>query len=141
MNIPHDAVVLVADGRKLLVFRNEGDEKFLDLKVEHREIDVNPPHHEQATDLAGQSRPGSDMDEVDFHQQEEDRFAAAAADMLNARALRNEFDALVVVAPPRALGALRKHFHKEVERRLVGELSKDLVNVPVGEIEQILKAH
>jgi protein required for attachment to host cells len=76
---------------------------------------------------------------VDFHQQEEDRFAAETAAMLKERALRNEFEALVVVAPPRTLGELRKHYHSEVEKRLVAELPKDLVNLPVPEIEKILQ--
>ena len=79
------------------------------------------------------------MEEVDFHQLEEDRFAAATAAMLKARALRNEYEALVVVAPPATLGELRKHYHKEVEKRLVAEVPKDLVNVPVaGESEQTI---
>ena len=36
------------------------------------------------------------MDEVDFHQQEEDRFAAEIAEQLKTRALANEFEALVI---------------------------------------------
>ena len=83
---------------------------------------------------------GGSMEEVDFHQQEEDRFAADTAAMLKARALRERVRALVVVAPPRTLGELRKHYHKEVEQRLVAEVPKDLVNVPVAEIEKILQA-
>ncbi len=80
------------------------------------------------------------MEEVDFHQQEEDRFAADMAAVLKARALDNEFQALIVVAPPKTLGELRRHYHKEVERRIVGEVAKDLVNLPVDEIERILQA-
>ena len=45
-----------------------------------------------------------------------------------------------MVAPPRTLGELRKHYHKEVEKRLVAEVPKDLVNMPVPEIEKILQA-
>ena len=142
MQIPHDSFVLVADGRKSLFFRNQGDADFPNLAVEAKEVDVNPAHHEQASDLAGRASNtlGSSMDEVDFHQQEEDRFAAETAAMLKARALQGDFDALVVVAPPRTLGELRKHYHKEVERRLVAEVPKDLVNVPVAEIEKVLQA-
>jgi protein required for attachment to host cells len=144
MKVPHDSFVLVADGRKSLFFRNEGDSEFPNLIVEEKETHPNPAHHEQASDLAGQSARtmdgrGGSMEEVDFHQQEEDRFAADTAAMLKARALRNEFEALVVVAPPRTLGELRKHYHKEVERRLVAELPKDLVNLTVPEIEKILQ--
>ena len=142
MQIPHDSFVLVADGRKSLFFRNEGDGAFPNLVVEEKEVDRNPPHGEQASDLAGRASNtlGSNMDEVDFHQQEEDRFAADTAEMLKARALQGDYEALVVVAPPRTLGELRKHYHKEVERRLLAEVPKDLVNVPVAEIEKLLQA-
>ena len=142
MQIPHDGFVLVADGRKSLFFRNEGDADFPKFAVEEKEVDVNPAHHEQASDLAGRASNtlGSSMDEVDFHVLEEQRFAAATAGMLNARALSNDYEALVIVAPPATLGELRKHYHKEVEKRLLAEVPKDLVNMPVAEIEKILQA-
>jgi protein required for attachment to host cells len=144
MQVPHDSFVLVADGRKSLFFRNEGDADFPNLIVEEKETHPNPAHHEQASDLAGQSARtmdgrGGSMGEVDFHQLEEDRFAAEIAATLKERALRNDYEALVVVAPPRTLGELRKHYHKEVEKRLVAELPKDIVNLPVPEIEKILR--
>jgi protein required for attachment to host cells len=144
MQLPNDSLILVADGRKSLFFRNVGDGDFPNLAIEDKAEFTNPDHHEQATDTAGQSmrsvegRAGS-MEEVDFHQQEEDRFAAEIAQTLQRRALANEYEALIVVAPPRTLGELRKHYHKEVERRIVGELPKDLVNVPVPEIEKALQ--
>ena len=145
MQIPPDSVVLVADGRKTLFFRNEGDAAFPNLRVERKEIHENPAHHEQASDTAGQAMNvigghGGTMGEVDFHQLEEDRFAADTAELLKARALGGEFESLVVVAPPKTLGELRKHYHKEVEKRLVAEVPKDLTNVPVEEIELILQA-
>ena len=145
MQVPHNSFVLVADGRKSLFFRNQGDAGFPNLAVEGKEVHANPAHREQASDLAGQSMKtrdghGGSMEEVDFHQLEEDRFAADTAAMLKARALRNDYESLVVVAPPKTLGELRKHYHKEVEKRLVAEVPKDLVNVPVPEIEKILQA-
>jgi len=145
MQIPHDSVVLVADGRKSLFFRNQGDADFPNLQVEDKQVQDNPAHHEQASDTAGMSMKtkdgrGGSMEEVDFHQQEENRFAADMAAMLKARALSNDYESLVVVAPPRTLGELRRHYHKEVEKRLVAEVPKDLVNVPVPEIEKILQA-
>ena len=144
MQVPNNSVVLVADGRKSLFFRNEGDASSLKFAVEEKTEQENPAHHEQASDLAGMSMKtkdgrGGSMEEVDFHQQEEDRFAAELAAMLKDRALRGEFESLIVVAPPKTLGELRKHYHKEVERRLVAEIPKDLVNVPVPEIEKILQ--
>src|ERR1700712_1213817 len=145
MQIPHDSFILVADGRKSLFFRNEGDSEFPNLIVEREDSHPDRKDRDIKSDGPGRASSGagagrSAFDEADFHQQEEDRFAAATAEMLNARALRNDYDALVLVAPPHMLGELRKHLHKEVERRLVAEVPKDLVNAPVAEIEKILQA-
>jgi protein required for attachment to host cells len=49
IHLPHDAFVFVGDGRKALFLRNEGDEKFPNLKTERVITDVNPPTHEQGT--------------------------------------------------------------------------------------------
>ena len=145
MQVPHNSVVLVADGEKMLFFRNAGDDEYLNLAVEAKEVQDNPATRDQKTDEAGRSFPSSGpghhaYSETDFHQLEEDRFAAETAEMLKKRALRNEFDSLIVVAPPRTLGELRKHYHKEVEKRLTGEIAKDLTGHPVEEIERIISA-
>ena len=113
MQIPHNAAVLIVDGRKMLFLRNEGDATHLNLVVEHAQEDLNPADRDQKTDAAGRAPSSlsgqSTMDEPDYHQQEEDRFAAEVADLLKRRALGNEFESLLVVAPPRMLGELRKH--------------------------------
>ncbi len=157
MDIPHGAHVLVADGRKLLFFRNEGDAAHPQLEVEVRREEDNPKDGEQSTDRPGRaftaagrppsqggSRPGANnrsaYSETDFHQLQEDRFAAEAAEMLRKKALGQEYETLIVVAPPQTLGELRKHYHKEVEARLAGEVAKDLTNMPVPEIEKALQA-
>jgi protein required for attachment to host cells len=46
----------------------------------------------------------------------------------------------VIAADPKTLGQIRRHCHKELESRIVGELAKDLINSPVPEIEQALAA-
>ena len=146
MQVPHNSVVVVADGKKMLFFRNEGDSQFPKLEVERKLVTADPPDRDLKTDLAGRapSAPAgvgySSYQETDFHQLEEDRFAADTAEMLKKRALRNEFESLIIVAPPRTLGELRKHYHKEVERRLSGEVAKDLTGHPVAEIEKILQS-
>lgn len=168
MQLPHQSVVLVADGRKMLFLRNEGDDVHPNLVVETAEERPNPADRDQKTDAAGaasstQSGPGAppiaqggsnhaqgsgaqfaasrgSLGETDFHQLEEDRFAAEVADLLKKRALANDFDSLVIVAPPKTLGEMRKHYHKEVSERLRGELDKDLTGHPIPEIEKALLA-
>lgn len=144
MHLPHNSVVLVADGRKMLFLRNEGDNEFPNLVVEQAREQDNPATRDQATDSAGrasspQGAAQSSVEPTDFHQIEEDRFAADAADFLKSRALKNDFESLIIVAPPKTLGEMRKHYHKEVSNRLIGELDKDLTGHPVADIEKALK--
>jgi len=146
MQVPHNTFVVVADGKKMLFFRNEGDAEFLKLEVEGKRVQADQSDQEMSTDKAGRTNDASGgagrsaYEETDFHQLEEDRFAHETAEILKKRALKNEFDQLIIVAPPRTLGELRKHYHKEVEKRLAGEIAKDLTGHPVLEIEKILMA-
>jgi protein required for attachment to host cells len=61
-----------------------------------------------------------------------------AADDLRQRALRNDFDALVVIVPPKALGQFRKKLHKEAERRIVLTVNKAMTDRPIPDIEELL---
>jgi protein required for attachment to host cells len=146
MQVPHNAFVVVADGKKMLFFRNEGDAEFPKLEIERKREQDNPADRDQSRDKPGRTFDASGgagrsaYEEIDFHQLEEDRFAHETAELLKKRALRNDFDQLIIVAPPRTLGELRKHYHKEVEKRLAGEVAKDLTGHPVDEIERILQA-
>ena len=145
MELPNKTFVVVADGRKMLFFRNEGDAAYPNLVVERVREQDNPPDRDQSTDAPGSASSSvgssrSSYQETDFHQLEEDRFAAETADLLKKRALANDYEALVIVAPPKTLGELRKHYHKEVSNRLIGELDKDLTGHPVDEIESALKS-
>ena len=143
MKLPKNTLVLVADGRKMLFLRNHGDEAQMDLHLEAHQEQDNPPTREQGTDVPGRSFSSvgsrrSAMEQTDFHQIEEDRFAAEAANILRDRALNGDFKTLVIVAPPRTLGELRKHYHKEVASRIVEELHKDLTGFPINEIQAAL---
>jgi protein required for attachment to host cells len=143
MKLPNNALVLVADGRKMLFLRNHGDESRMELHLEAHQEQNNPPTRDQGTDSPGRSFSSagtrrSAMEQTDFHQIEEDRFAAGAAQLLQERALKHDFKTLVVIAPPRTLGELRNHYHKEVESRIIQEIHKDLTGFPIDKIEAAL---
>jgi protein required for attachment to host cells len=141
--MPHDTLVLVGDGRKALFLRNHGDEKFPDLKVERVFSDPNPPTREQGTDKPGRafagvgSRRGA-MEQTDWHDLEEHRFARAVADALERLVHEHKAERIVIASPPRTLADLRQALHADVKKRIVGELSKDLTHHPVHEIEKHL---
>lgn len=144
MRLPHDSMVLVADGAKMLFFRNEGDGEHPTLKVVTADQQADERDRDIKRDMAGQAPDagghGATMGEADFHDQAEERFAADAANLLNKGAIAGEYQQLVVIAPPKTLGILRKHYHPEVEKRVILELAKDLTGQPVDRIEQALLA-
>src|SRR5512136_2282802 len=121
LKIPHDAFVLVGDGRKALFLRNEGDEKFPNLKTERLFEDENPPTHEQGSERPGRvskalgSGQRSAVEPVDWHQIEEHRFAKKVAAAMEQVVRTRKAPALVVVAPPRTLAELRGAFHRDVQ--------------------------
>lgn len=144
MPLPHQALVLVTDGRKTLFLRNHGDEQQIDLRTEAHDQRKDRKDREIKTDAPGSIGQAAGYsgrvayDEPDYHQQEEDRWVKDVADDLRARALRNDFEALAIIAPPKALGVLRKEFHKEVEKRIVVTLNKEMTDRPIPQIEDLL---
>jgi protein required for attachment to host cells len=145
VKVDFDALVLVGDGREALFFRNKGDARHPNLVVERVLEQDNPPTDEQGTDSPGRTLgppgPGkSAVEPTDWHQLAEDRFAKDIAAALYRRAHAGRFDKLVVVAPPKVLGVLRKEMHKEVTERITAEVPKELTSHPVDEIEKVLAA-
>ena len=143
INLPHDAFVFVGDGRKALFLRNEGDEKFLNLKTERVLVDQNPPTREQGSDQPGRAFASvgsrrSAVEDAEWHVLEEQRFAHEVAAALERIVRDRKVKALVVVAPPKTLAELRKAFHSDVKNRIVAEIDKDLTKQPVYEIEKHL---
>ena len=143
MPLANNTLVLVTDGRKTLFFRNEGDQNQIDLRTEAVDEREDLEDREMKTDAPGtvQQSAGyghSTYEEVDFKQQEEDRWAHSAAEEVNRRALKNDFEALAIVAPPRTLGEIRKKLHKEAERRIVCEIPKEMTRRPIPDIEALL---
>jgi protein required for attachment to host cells len=143
LHIPHDAIVFVGDGRRALFLRNDGDEKFPNLKVERTFVDINPPTHEQGADRPGRAFSSADgrrggVEQTDWHELEERHFARQVAGALEKVVRERKVKALVVVAPPRTLAELRRAFHADVKSRIVAEIDKDLTKHPVHEIEKHL---
>jgi protein required for attachment to host cells len=144
VKIPHNAFVFVGDGRKALFLRNEGDEKYPNLKTERVFEDINPLTHEQGSERPGrvskavESGQRSAVEPVDWHHLEEHRFARQVATEMEGIVRARKVPALIVVAPPKTLADLRGAFHADVQARIVAEINKDLTKHPVGDIEKHL---
>jgi len=143
--VPHNALLLVGDGQKALFLRNKGNANRVNLVVEQVLARDNPPTREQGTDRPGRYSASvgvarSAMEQADWHYLAKERFAGELADALYRHAHANLFDKLVIIAPPKILGSLRKAFHPEVAERIAVEISKELTSHPVAEIGRLLAA-
>lgn len=146
ISLPGGAWVLVGDGRKALLLQNAGTPQRVRLVTERVLQQDNPPSHDQGTDRPGR-HPGpagagrSAMEETDWHQLSEDRFAKTMAELLRRAVQAGRVGQLMLVAPPKTLGNLRIALHEDVAKRVIGELPKDLTSHPIAEMERLLSRH
>lgn len=145
IRIPHNAYVLVGDGRKALFLRNEGSEISPRLKTEQVFLNDNPPTREQGSDQPGRSFQSvgshrSAVEQTDWHEIEERRFARTIADTLEGLARDRTIPGFIIAAPPKTLADLRQAFDISVKQRIIAELDKDFTGHPVSEIAKHLTA-
>ena len=135
--------IVVCDGRKALILENLGDRMFPNLHT--REV---RQHADESTSAQGTDAPGrvhqsmgsarSSIEQTDWHDESERSFLKELAERLNVAVTSGETKALTMVASPRALGMIRPEYSDAVRKALHGELGKDLVRMPVHEIEKQL---
>jgi protein required for attachment to host cells len=135
--------VVVCDGAKALILENVGDGMHPNLKTREVYEQESAKTHEQGTDAPGRSinsvgNRRSAMEQTDWHTQQEQRFLADLAKRLDAAVTKGETRSIVLVAPPRALGLLRQAYSGGLRGALKAEIDKDLVKMPVHEIEKKL---
>ena len=120
MLLPHGTVVALVDGEKFELYRNAGDEAEPELAA------LATPALDESNHGSG-GRHYSSSGNPAGHQLDEDAHAAGAAAWLNQQVLAHKIETLVVIAAPRTLGEMRRHYHKQLSAALVGEISKDLL--------------
>lgn len=132
MRLPKNAHVAVVDGERFVILRNEGAP--LEPKLgKAEEIDVTATNFSAGVkhqDEAGQRTGSTDLVEL--------AHGAAVAEYLNRKSIGNEIDDLVVIADPKTLGEMRRHYHSELEKRLVGEIAKTMTSEPADRIAQAI---
>ena len=142
MKLPHDTHVLVADGAKVLLFRNDGDATRPNLLAEAHTEHADPATRDIGTGKPGRAATGaksggvggagahshSAHTQTDFHQQAEDEFDAGIAKRLNALVAGGQVRRVIIVAAPKALGQIRKHLDARAEAAVAGEIAKDLAH-------------
>lgn len=126
MLLPHGTVIALVDGKNFELYRNTGNEAEPALTSESApKLDASNhsggSHHSSSGNHAGSLVS-------------EDANAIAAVEWLNSQVLGHKIGQLVVVAAPRTLGEMRRHYHKQLEKVLLREVSKDLIGKPASDV-------
>lgn len=126
MLLPKGTVLAVVDGENFELYRNTGMES--DPKLSALDVpDLDATNYSAGAkdhDKVSRFTTGGPKDRLD--KLEESAHVAAVTEWLNGQVLKHEIERLVVVADPRSLGEMRRHYHKELENALVGEVAKTL---------------
>jgi protein required for attachment to host cells len=137
--------VVVCDGAKALILENVGDDVFPNLQTREVHEHEDPRSRDIGSDAAGRAvsgvgNSGGAMQETDWHEQAERTFLETLAARLDAAVQSSIPKALIIIAPPRALGILRAAYSSHVRAAVRAEVDKDYVKLPVHEIEHHLAA-
>lgn len=139
--------VLVADSGRARIFELRKE------PAEFREVQklVSESRHqtsrEMVSDASGRivnaqgGRPSHTMQpRSDAHDLAEQIFSRKLSEKLEQAANRNAFEHLVVIADPKTLGRLRQHMSKTLSARVMVELNRDLVGLPLDSLEERVRA-
>ena len=132
MKCPHNAHIAIADGERFLVMKNSGQalEPKLEMVEEPDLTATNFSAGVKHQDDIGQRHGSTDLNEL--------AHGAAAAEWLNAKAISGELTDVLVIADPKTLGEMRRHYHSELEKRLVGEIDKTVTGQSTDRIEKVI---
>ena len=130
IEIPHNSLIIVVDGPRGTVYRNNvnsGDKISLD------EVTVLSRSKLQNEGPARSQPPESTSQEID-----EATFAKQIAEYLNAEAHAGNFESLVLIADSSTLGIIRPILNQGVKQRLLKEFDKVPADSSIEDIEQLL---
>ena len=132
--------VVLADGARARILENTGPGTGLVELEEWESAEARKPTRELGTERPGRGHESATegrhaiAPHGDWHEMEKVNFANDLARYLKRHGDAGKFDQLVLAAPPRTLGELRKSIDAATAGRLKTEINKDLTNIPMAEI-------
>lgn len=137
---PTRTFILIADAARARVLRNDGPGTGLQPVPGMTFAHHIPPTHElvpdrqpRSVESVGGARHAIEG-RIDPHRKEKQKFIEELAGALAHAVDKGEFDALVVVAPPQALGDLRAAMTERTRKLVVKEIAHDLTKTPEAEL-------
>ena len=135
---------VIADGGRARIVQKRNKQDAFDTSQEFVSADLHRATHELGTERPGRTRESATsarhavQPRQDLHRAEKQNFVHEVAAVLNEASQRDEFDALVLVAPAHALGDLRQALDAPTQRKITAQLQKDLTKVPNADLSEHL---
>ncbi len=137
--------IIAADSSRARVLQvADRDQRLLEIedllnpegRVDDRSLttDAHPRYH-------GSSGPASDREEPSAAEHATERFAKRLGDYLDKARTEHRYDELVLLAPPKFLGMVRKKLGKEVRKLVADEIPKDLSWIDARDLERYFKGN
>ena len=134
MQLPANAHVAIVDGERFLLMRNRGAGLAPELELEAE------PEVQGLGESGAAGHNDTDAKSDAWRTQDKLDHAAGVAGWLNRAVLQNRIERLLVVADPDTLGEMRRHYHRQTEAALVGELDKLVTGMPGPDIARVIEA-
>lgn len=145
--------IVAADSSRARILQVAGQERLVEIedmlnpaaRLDNRDLtsDAHPRFSGHGGDArAGAGRtggPGSDRQEMGAAEHATELFAKRLGDYLDKARTQHRYDELLVLAPPKFLGMLRKKLGREVEKLVADEVPKDLSWFDSRELERYVK--
>ena len=133
---------VVADGGRARIVQKRDRQEAFDTSQELVSADLHHRTHDLGTERPGRGRESAMsahhavQPREDLHRAAKQSFAHQVAALLNEASQREEFDGLVLVAPAHPLRDLRDALDGSTQRKIRGELQKDLTKVPDADLAE-----
>lgn len=142
MLMPKGAWIVVADGEKAMILENVGTPVAPRLHLVSRD---EAEAVVGASDRAGRMADGgpnqrSALEQTDYARLNAERFMADLIGTLDHKRGKGAFEALILVAPPQVLGALRDGMTDALRALVVAEVDKTLTKHPLPKITDLVVA-
>lgn len=142
MRIGQKALLLVADGQNATFFRNAAVGETISLEPVHSMGLFNEADRDLSDDRPGHTQVGmterrTSYEHDDKHEANETAFLKGVASMSDT--LMADYDELILIAQPHALGVLRQVMSKSVMGQVTTQIDKDYTKTAIPELEALLR--
>ncbi len=122
ISVTDNTYVVAADGVHAKTFR---------VTVRDQEVSLHAVAEMEPQNLLSQGPSGVRPPEQSSEQKDEATFAKQLGNLLNAKVVAGDIDALVLMADPQTLGQLRGVISAETKRCVVAEVDKRVTDEPL----------